>query len=58
MTKNELLQKLRECAESVKENSTAVKSICIPDNKVWLVPGCYSGEELGAMIYFIADMLE
>lgn len=55
MTKNELLQKLRECAEVVKEGKFHVN---IPVNECHLEPGPYRGEELGAVIYFIADMLE
>jgi hypothetical protein len=55
MTKNELLKKLRECAENVKEGKSLVN---IPVNECHLDPGSYSGEALGALIYFIADMLE
>jgi len=57
MTQNELLKKLRECAENVKENCP-VTALTIPENKHRLKPGLYTGEELGAMIYFIADMIE
>jgi len=55
MTKLEVLQKLRECAEAVKEGNLHVN---IPANECHLEPGSYSGEDLGAVIYFIADMLE
>lgn len=56
MEKDKMLQQLRECAENVKEGVTA--TINIPDNCCHLDPGTYSGEDLGAVIYFIADMLE
>ena len=62
MEKDKLLQQLRECAENVKEGNATNNGITpvyhIPDNCCHLEPGTYSGEELGAVIYFIADMLE
>jgi len=56
ISKDKVLQQLRECAENVKEGVAA--TINIPDNCCHLEPGTYSGEDLGAVIYFIADMLE
>ena len=56
MEKDKLLQLIRECAENVKEGVT--ETIKVPNNCCHLEPGTYSGEELGAVIYFIADMLE
>lgn len=57
MSKDKTLQQLRECAENVKEGKASHHCI-IPDNSFRLEPGIYTGEELGAVIYFIADMLE
>lgn len=53
--KDKTLQQLRECAESIK---AANPTVTIPDNCCRLDPGNYTGEELGAVVYFIADMLE
>ena len=55
ISKDKVLQRLRECAENVKEGNPTIK---IPDNCCRLEPGTYTGEQLGAVIYFIADMLE
>lgn len=55
ISKDKVLQQLRECAETVKEENLTIN---IPDNCCRLEPGTYTGEQLGAVIYFIADMLE
>ena len=56
ISKDRVLQQLRECAENVKEGKAAVT--IIPDNCCRLEPGNYTGEQMGAVIHFIADMLE
>lgn len=56
MEKVDVLQKLRECAETIVKEGNPI--INIPDNCCRLKQGTYTSEELGAVIYFIADMLE
>lgn len=54
MTKLEVLQKLRECAKEIKGWAPTQ----VPDNSHRMEPGLYEGDEMAAVVYFIADMLE
>ena len=56
MEKTDVLRNLRECSETIVKDGNPV--INIPVNSCRLEPGTYTSEELGAVIYFIADMLE